>query len=56
MRKFEKIRENILMLHGKNSKRVEKEEMDSPGPATYNPSYNLIEDTGYAVINFIKIF
>ena len=49
MRKFEKMRENILMLHNQNTKRVEKEEMDSPGPASYNPSYKLIEDPGFAV-------
>lgn len=49
MKKFEKIRENILMLHSKNSKRVEMEEIESPGPASYNPSYKLIEDPGFSV-------
>jgi len=53
MRKFTKIRENILMLHNKNSKRVEQEEYDSPGPATYNPSFKLIEDMGFSV-NYIR--
>ena len=52
MRKYEKIRENIIMLHNQHSKIVEKEEVDSPGPASYNPSYKLIEDPGYAVIYF----
>jgi len=62
MRKFENIRENILMIHNKNSKRVEKEEIDSPGPLSYNPSYKLIEESGFAVNNsyfyiiFIKVF
>lgn len=55
MRKFEIIRENILMLHNKNSKAVEKEEIDSPGPASYNPSYKLIEEPGFAVINFFYV-
>jgi hypothetical protein len=56
MKKFEKIRDNILKLHGKNSKRVEKEETNSPGPAEYFPVYNLVEDTGYAVKTIFENF
>lgn len=54
MKKFEKIRENILMLHNLNSKRIEKEPEDNPGPASYNPTYNLIEDKAYSV-NFLTL-
>jgi hypothetical protein len=49
MRKFEKIKDNILMIHKKDGKKIEKELVDLPGPATYNPSYNLLEDKGYMV-------
>ena len=53
MKKFEKIRENILMIHSKDAKRVEREIVESPGPADYNPSFNLLEDPGFKVKSFI---
>lgn len=56
MRKFDKIRENILMVHAKDSKIVEREPTDYPGPASYNPSYNLLEDSGFKVKNIYCIF
>ena len=51
MRKYEKIRENILMMQQFNTKRFEKEKEITPGPDHYAPSYNLIENDGFAVIN-----
>ena len=56
MRKFEKIRENILMIHAKDGKRIEKEIIELPGPNTYNPSYNLLEDSGFKVKFFLVNF
>jgi hypothetical protein len=49
MRKFAKLKENILKIHYKDGKKIQKEFLDLPGPATYNPSYNLLEDKGYMV-------
>lgn len=49
MKKFEKIRSNILLLHELNTKKVEKEDFETPGPGAYNPTYRLIEDDGFAV-------
>ena len=48
-KKFDKIKENILMIAAKDHKVVVKEEEHLPGPNTYNPSYNLLEDSGYKV-------
>ena len=52
MRKYEKIKDNILMMQQFNTKRFEKEKEVLPGPDHYNPSYSLIQNDGYAV----KIF
>jgi hypothetical protein len=56
MRKYEKIRENILIMQKFNTKRFEKEKEITPGPDHYNPSYSLIENDGFAVkLNKIQI-
>ena len=52
MRKYEKIRENILMMQQFNTKRFEKEKEITPGPDHYNPSYSLIQNDGFAVIKY----
>lgn len=49
-RKFLKLRENVIASHKRDCKIVEKEIIELPGPATYNPSYNLLEDPGFKVI------
>lgn len=49
MKKYEKLRENILLMQQLNGKRVEKLDEETPGPGHYNPSHNLVEDQGYAV-------
>jgi len=54
MRKYEKIKENILMIQQFNTKRFEKEKEITPGPDHYNPSYSLIENDGFAVIKFFE--
>jgi hypothetical protein len=52
VRKYDKIRENIMMTQQMNSKRVEKPIEEFPGPNYYEPNYDLIENNGYAVIIF----
>jgi len=55
MRKYEKIRENILMMQHINTKRFEKEKEITPGPDHYVPNYDLVEFNGFAVKkNYIK--
>lgn len=49
-RKFEKIKENILILQQINNVRPEKEINETPGPTSYYPSYNQIEENPKAVI------
>lgn len=49
IRKLEHIQKGVLLVHAKDCKRVEKEVVISPGPATYNPSFNLLEDSGFKV-------
>ncbi len=50
MRKFEEIRKQILKVHEKDNRRVEKEIVEYPGPGSYNPSFNLLEDNGFKVL------
>ena len=52
IRKYDKIKENILNIQQYNSKKVEIVSENIPGPGAYSPSYNLIENNGFAV-NFI---
>lgn len=52
MRKYEKIRENILMMQHLNSKKILKEEEITPGPNSYNPSYNFVEPNPLSVMHF----
>jgi hypothetical protein len=49
IRKFEKIKENILIMQQMNSKRVEKDVSEFPGPNSYYPSYNYIEENPICV-------
>lgn len=55
MRKYEKIKENVLMMQQYNTKRFEREKEITPGPDHYNPSYSLIENDGFAVRRNQKI-
>jgi hypothetical protein len=55
MRKYEKIKENILLMQQFNTKRFEKDVEITPGPGNYFPSYNLVENNGYFVINYFII-
>jgi hypothetical protein len=54
MRKYEKIKENILLMHQFNTKRFEKDTEITPGPDHYLPNYNLVENNGYHVIKKIN--
>lgn len=57
MRKYDKIRENIMIMQQMNSKQVEKPIEEFPGPNHYEPNYNLIENNGFAVSSIIlKMF
>jgi hypothetical protein len=57
IRKYDKIRENILSIQQLNTKRYEKEIIINPGPDHYVPNYNLVENNGYSVINiFIFLY
>lgn len=49
MRKFDKIKDNILLMQNINSKRIEKDFIETPGPGFYNPSYKHIEENPLAV-------
>lgn len=49
IRKYDKIKENILNMQQYNSKKVEIPTEEIPGPGAYSPSYNLIENNGFAV-------
>ena len=49
IRKFDKIKENILIMQQFNSKRVEKEPQEIPGPNTYFPSYTYVEENPCSV-------
>jgi hypothetical protein len=50
MRKYEKIKGNILMMQQLNTRRFEKEREILPGPDHYNPIYSLVENDGFSVI------
>ena len=54
MRKYDKIRENIMIMQQMNAKHVEKPIEETPGPNFYDPSYNLIENNGYVVKNILR--
>jgi len=55
IRKYEKIKENILTMQQFNSKRIEKEIQETPGPNNYYPSYTYIEENPICVLNiFLK--
>lgn len=54
MRKYEKIRENIMIMNQMNSKRVEKPTEETPGPDYYEPNYNQVENNGFAVKKNLK--
>lgn len=54
MRKYEKIRENILMMQQFNTKRFEKEKEVFPGPDHYYKNFDLVENNGFAVKNYSK--
>ncbi len=56
MRKYEKIKENILMMQQLNTKRFEKEREIIPGPDHYNPIYSLVENEGFSVNKIYNLF
>ena len=49
MKKYEKIRENIIIMQQINSRKIENQIEEFPGPTSYNPCYKLTLDSGYAV-------
>jgi hypothetical protein len=53
LRKYNKVRESILMMQQLNTKRFEKEDVITPGPDYYSPNYNMIENNGYSVIIYL---
>jgi hypothetical protein len=53
LRKYKKIKENILFMQQFNTKKFEKEKEIIPGPDYYNPSYSLIENDGFSVFYII---
>lgn len=50
IRKYEKIKDNILIMQQYNAKRVEKEPQETPGPNSYYPSWNYVEENPICVI------
>lgn len=55
MRKYEKIRENIMIMQQLNSKSVEKPIMETPGPNHYEINYDQVQNNGFAVNLYIFI-
>lgn len=50
VRKYEKIKENILLIQQYNAKRVEKDPHETPGPNSYFPSWSYVQENPICVI------